>query len=258
MKRRMVIISNTGGRANYLESVRFDRENYIKFFQSGNGGAWEDGEIYAPEPNTLSWAGLDQHINDMSDGRPVDLWVIVFTGHGWADEHDTYLEPHPGTRDDEDIPVEWIRQRMANSRCLLICDSCRYPLVLNEGQDPQQREYSIPEGEDPTYLDSCRRLFARCLVAVPVRSFTVGYACKYGQKADNLPDDTGGLYSDALLRSALGEIEHIKNAMEDEPVISFSYIHSLARNMVIRESRGEQVPVLNHDRAGQVPFCVIP
>lgn len=261
MRRRLIIIGNTGSKDHYVDSVNYDILNYKKYFTTGNGGAWDiDDEIYTPEVNTFSWQALDSYMTLCEDQNHVDLWVIVFTGHGWADEtsKDTFLEPRPGTTQQEDIPVSWIRQKTHNSRCLLIADSCRVLMPIVEGREVRERSFSFSDNDDDNYKRQCRALYERLLIGVPVGSFCAGYACLLNQTAGNVLGDTGGLYSDALLNVAAAEIEGVKNTHSDEPVISFSYIHAMARRRVIDATGGKQIPELDHDRARQIPFCVIP
>ena len=204
--------------------------------------------MYVPEVNTFSWNDLDCYMKLCEHREHVDLWVIVFTGHGWGKSNDTFLEPRPGTKKEEDIPVSWIKQMTRNSRCLLIADSCRATLPLNEGVEAEVRCFSVDENEG--YKDLCRRLYERTLIGVPVGSFCAGYACLYKQTAGNILGDKGGLYTDSL--------KGIKAANERNEVVSFSYIHTLAKREVLRLSNNEQEPELDHDRARQIPFCVIP
>lgn len=257
MNRKLVILGNTGPKGHYVDSVNYDITNYKDYFASGNGGAWDEYyEMYVPEVNTVTWNDLDRYMKLCEHREHVDLWVIVFTGHGWADENTTYLEPKPNTAPQEDIPVSWIKQMTRNSRCLLIADSCRDVLPLNEGVEAEVRCFSADESDD--YKDLCRRLYDRTLIGVPVGSFCAGYACLYKQTAGNILGDKGGLYTDSLLRAASNEIKGIKATNERNTVVSFSYIHTLAKREVLRLSNNEQEPELDHDRARQIPFCVIP
>ena len=261
MRRRLIIIGNTGSKDHYVDSVNYDILNYKKYFTTGNGGAWDiDDEIYTPEVNTFSWQALDSYMTLCEDQNHVDLWVIVFTGHGWADEtsKDTFLEPQPGTSQREDIPVSWIRHKTRSSRCLLIADSCRNLMPIQEGAGVRERTFSFSEDDDEDYKRQCRVLYERLLSVVPVGSFCAGYACRLDQSAGNILGDRGGLYSDALLNVATEEIETIKANHEQEPAVSFSYIHARARQIVLHASNGAQEPELDHDRARQIPFCDIP
>ena len=148
MNRKLVIIGNTGPKGHYVDSVNYDITNYKDYFASGNGGAWDEYyEMYVPEVNTFSWNDLDCYMKLCEHREHVDLWVIVFTGHGWGKANDTFLEPRPGTKKEEDIPVSWIKQMTRNSRCLLIADSCRATLPLNEGVEAEVRCFSADESD---------------------------------------------------------------------------------------------------------------
>lgn len=259
MNRKLVIIGNTGAKDHYVDSVNYDIENYKRYFLSANGGAWNsETEILSPHVNTFSWNDLDIHMRVCEMTEHVDIWVIVFTGHGWADVNDTYLEPKPGTSPEQDIPISWIKNMTRGSRCLLIADSCRSVLPIVEGIETRERTFSFSDGDTDAYREACRRLYDNTLSDVPVGTFCAGYACAFKQTAGNVFGDRGGLYSDALIKTAAAEIHDIRDNNSNEHVISFSYIHSVARRIVIDATQGAQVPEIEHNRARQIPFCVIP
>lgn len=45
MSRKLILITNDGGRGNYLPGVVSDAQNYLAFFHLPEGGLWSDDEI---------------------------------------------------------------------------------------------------------------------------------------------------------------------------------------------------------------------
>ena len=53
MNRRLILITNSGA-DDELAGVTIDKENYLNFFQSPAGVAWEDGEIILLDKPSLT------------------------------------------------------------------------------------------------------------------------------------------------------------------------------------------------------------
>ena len=45
MKRKVILIFNDGGPGNYLPGIKIDKENYLNFLTSPEGGGWKEDEI---------------------------------------------------------------------------------------------------------------------------------------------------------------------------------------------------------------------
>ena len=158
-----------------------------------------------------------------------------------------------------DISKQRICQIMQYTRCLMIADSCRRIVPLAEGgRMPQTRIFSQSHAHDD-YKNACRRIYNEKFLSVQVGSFSLGNSASFNQAAGE--DNNGGLYSCELLKKAKDEIIRKKNecrAAYYEPIISFSYIHSLARESVMAKTNNQQVPDYATLRGNQPPFVVVP
>lgn len=260
IKRRLIIIGNTGGEENYCGSVIEDRKNYLAYFKTPEGGYWFDNEIIAPDVNTWTKERLAAVMDEQEKDGRVNYWLIVFAGHGWENnEGHPYLELYPEAPASEDLPVDWLVERVKNSSCLLIADCCRgnYPL-LESVRDSNARVRMFSRGGKIGYNLRCRSLYNQQVAMLYPGLFVMGTAASYNEAAKNMPTDEGGMYSYHLLENAYKVIEKYQKNPEGDKVVSFSYIHSLAKPEVIRLSKGKQHPELYYERGAQPPFCVIP
>lgn len=260
MKRRLIIIANTGGKENYCASVIEDRENYLSFFKSPEGGLWVDNEIIAPEVNSWNKEKLAAVMDKQEEDGKVNYWLIVFAGHGWEnDEGHPYLELYPNSPVKDDLPVDWLEERVKCSSCLLIADCCRGNLPLQESvRDSNARVRMFSRGGKLGYNLKCRSLYNNQLLRLYPGLFVVATASSFNEAAKNMPSDEGGLYSYHLLDSAYKEIEKYRKENEEDKVLAFSYIHTIAKPRVISYSKDKQHPELRYERGAQPPFCVIP
>lgn len=260
MKRRLIIIANTGGEENYCSSVIEDRSNYLAFFRSPEGGCWENHEIIAPEVNSWTKEVLAAVMDEQETDSMVNYWLIIFVGHGWEnDEGHPYLELYPGATITEDLPVDWLRERVENSCCLLIADCCRCNILLTESmRESNACVRMFSRRASLSYYAKCKLLYNRQLEKLHSGLFVLGTASSFNESAANMPTDEGGLYSYHLIRCANHIIgRHLKESNEDK-IIAFSYIHAMAKPFVVRRSGNKQHPELYYERGFQPPFCVIP
>ena len=253
--RRLIIITNNGGKENYLPGVAFDKHNYLDFFHLPEGGYWNNDEIRLYE-NNCSETVLSSYVLSLRTNGQLDYVVMVFCGHGYTNELGMQMfELSPGY----DISKQRICQIMQYTRCLMIADSCRRIVPLAEGgRMPQTRIFSQSHAHDD-YKNACRRIYNEKFLSVQVGSFSLGNSASFNQAAGE--DNNGGLYSCELLKKAKDEIIRKKNecrAAYYEPIISFSYIHSLARESVMAKTNNQQVPDYATLRGNQPPFVVVP
>ena len=261
LKRRVLIIANTGGDANYCESVKYDRINYINFFMSPEGGNWYKHEIIAPDVNVCTPELIDELIDKANENTPVFYWVVVFVGHGWQSADGiTYLEPYPDSPVSRDMPISWFERKLSSSRCLLIADCCRIPLQsANESvSDSSHQIRFFSGGGSMGYPIKCRQLYNSQILKLRPGHFDVAYAASPEEGAKNLPSDRGGLYSTSLLEAAKALIYHHRHFSEEDKTISLSRVHAIAKQTVAEKSNGKQNPELYYERGYQPPFCVIP
>ena len=260
MKRRLIIIANTGGEENYCASVIEDRNNYLAYFKSPEGGYWFDNEIIAPDVNSWTKEKLAAVMDEQEKEGRVNHWVIVFAGHGWENsEGHTFLELYPNAPVEDDLPIDWLEERVKCSSCLLIADCCRGNIPLLESvRDSNARIRMFSRGGKLGYNLACRNLYNKQLVKLYPGLFVVGTASSFNEAAKNMPSEEGGLYSYHLLDTAYKEIERFRRENDGDKVLAFSYIHSLAKQRVISYSKDKQHPELWSERGAQPPFCVIP
>ena len=254
MKRRAILIFNDGGPGNYLPGVKVDKENYLKFLKSPEGGAWEDNEIKVYD-NDCNRTLLLAYINAYRLTEMTEYWLIIFSGHGYTNDQDeTILELSPG----EECSVNDIKNATDNARRLLIADSCR--LVIRTITDSLKRERKLFSDTRPgeAYRLRCKELYMNQLEKVYRDSFNAAYAAEYNQCAND-DDITGGYYSGELMKAASTMIEGRKGSYHaDDFVASFETVHKVAREAVIVRSSGTQVPVTEGCWLNTIPFVVVP
>lgn len=261
MNRQLLIITNDGGKEDFLPGVEHDKERFEDFFRSCYGGAWEDNEIFCPLTNSMNRKTLLEVFQMTEERSHVDYWVIVFCGHGGADEQGrTFLQLAPN---DKPIYIDEIENALANSRLLLIADSCRsLPIMESGGTIPRTIMFS-------DYLDMnsyrvrCQTMYNNKITSTPPNLHTIGYAAQLGQYANELDNGSGGLYSQALLDCAKKQIDIEVNHRDDVDYVfngeiaSFSFVHDCAKNKVNYRTNGKQIPQISTPRTAQLPFWVV-
>lgn len=248
MKRRLLLIANDGGTQNYLPGVSHDITNYLSFFCSDEGGAWSSDEIRVLKNSDdipLNSTRLHQFFLLEND---VDYFLIVFTGHGYSVGADTYLELSPGN----DCKVEDIRVWSYKTRCLLISDCCRMPLYGQGGRLPSVPNI-IKESDQSDHRKSCLEIYNRCIMEVPMGTFTIGYAASLGESAGDT--SKGGIYSATLFDEARKLISLAKTHPSTKDIV---YSYSLVHTMAVDNMPKSQQPCIETQRGPQFPFVVIP
>ena len=234
MKRCLIIIGNQGSpnQGNFLPGVSRDVNNYLTFFKSDNGGAWEENEIVS---NNYGWTpdGLFSTIfSKRMDG--LDYAVIVFAGHGYALKNG---EPYFELSDGNDISLSKIRSWFPTQKVLMIADSCQCFINLYReggilGEVLAQRQFSSSR----EYL---RNLYNSGIDSVPINAFIFASAVSPNEAANDT--SKGGLYSYNLLHTANS---YIKDSYKARGIWRIDTIHNIAKTTVVKESNGKQHPKL--------------
>lgn len=234
MKRCLIIIGNQGipSKGNFLPGVSRDVNNYLSFFKSDNGGAWENNEII---PKVYDWTPLA--LRTAIDRRKVerlDYAVIVFAGHGYALKNgDTYFELSDGN----DVSLSTIKSWFPNQKVLMIADSCQsFVNLYREGGILSEALAQRPFSQHRDYL---RNLYNSRIESVPTGAFTFASAVSPGESANDT--SKGGLYSYNLLNIAN---DCVNNTHIGESVIPIDAIHTVAKANVMKESNNNQHPKL--------------
>lgn len=255
MKRKAILIFNDGGPENYLPGVSIDKENYLKFLKSPEGGAWdEDSEIKVYDNNcTKEW--LMFYIKNCRLTYKPGYWLIVFSGHGYSTEKDeVILELSLGN----ECAVKDIEKATEYSRRLLIADSCR-TVFHNISESVKSRVKLFSSHiSDTDYIKKCRDLYMQQLEEVYSNSFNAVFAAGHNQEAND-DDITGGYYSFELLKAAQECVEYFKGAPANKDhVACVDKIHAIASNRVDKRTNGSQTPVHEGYYLNKLPFVVVP
>lgn len=234
MKRCLIIIGNQGtpNKGNFLPGVSRDVNNYLSFFKSDNGGAWESEEIiskfYDWTPDALKSSIFLRRM------ARLDYAVIVFTGHGYALKNgETYFELSEG----QDVSLSTIRSWFPYQKVLMIADSCQCFVNLYReggifGEALAQKQFSRRRN----YL---RSLYNSRIESVPTNAFTFASAVSLGEEANDT--SKGGLYSYNLLSVSSS---CINSTTVSDGVWGIDIIHKVAKANVEKESENTQHPKL--------------
>ena len=201
MRRKLYLIISDGGGNAPLRGVHIDKENFLNFFKSPEGGAWKDDEILVFENNDFDLDIIK--INDLTariNKKPIDFYLIVYCGHGFTDQHNQiYFQVRP----DEHLQLNDLLGVVAKSRCLVIADSCRAKCHLREGgRIADLRMFSTSEvARNSVYADLCRETYNNLIETTPSTMQVVYFSNSYGETADENSRD-GGVYSHELLAAA--------------------------------------------------------
>lgn len=215
MKRCLIIIGNQGtpNKGNFLPGVSRDVNNYLSFFKSDNGGAWENDEI-VQEVYDWTSAGLNSTIyRRRMEG--LDYAVIVFAGHGYALRNgETYFEFSDG----DDVSLSTIKSWFPAQKVLMIADSCQ--CFINLYREGGILREALAQRQFSQRRDYLRNLYNSHIGSVPTGAFTFASAVSSGESANDT--SKGGLYSYNLLNVAN---DYVNDAHIGGNVISIDAIH---------------------------------
>lgn len=262
MRRKLYLIISDGGGNAPLRGVHIDKANFLNFFKSPEGGAWKDDEILVFENNDFDLNILE--INDLNariDKKPIDFYLIVYCGHGFTDQHN---QIHFEVRPDECLKLDDLLGAVAQSRCLVIADSCRAIYHLQEGgRIADLRMFSTSEdARNSAYADLCREMYNDLIEATPSTMQVVYFSNSDNETANENPR-VGGFYSHELLAAAKRQIIEFR-ALQQHNCNSYyatiDEIHAEAAGMVVNKTHGRQHPdiYLNSRSRVRFPFVVVP
>lgn len=259
MKRKLFLVLNYGGIGNRLPNVKADKENYLRFFHSAEGGAWEDEEIQISENNFDFSVFADDIRFQQRMQRPYEYIVLVFCGHGYSDANgERWIEVRPDGSNGSCVSLSQIKEACYRTRTLFISDSCLaiYP------QPATERSYSAITDSfhrEDYYRARCKELYNELVKRTSEYTFTAGFAVSLGESADD--NERGGYYSQTLLDTARIHINALKNDNQyaNQNYASFSAIHDAAARVVAAKTNEKQHPSIEMPRSYyQLPFIVVP
>ena len=262
MRRKLYLIISDGGGNTPLRGVHIDKDNFLNFFKSPEGGAWKDDEILVFENNNFDLDFL--RINDLNarvEEKPIDFYLIVYCGHGFTDQH---KQINFEVRPDNYLNLNDLLGAVAQSRCLVIADSCRAIYHLQEGgRIADLRMFSTSEvARNSVYADLCRKMYNDMIEATPSTMQVVYFSNSYGETADE-NSRNGGVYSHELLAAAKRQIIEFR-ALQQHNCNSYyatiDEIHAEAAGMVVNKTHSRQHPdiYLNSRSRARLPFVVVP
>lgn len=262
MRRKLYLIISDGGGNTPLRGVHIDKDNFLNFFKSPEGGAWKDDEILVFENNDFDLDIL--RINDLNarvDEKPIDFYLIVYCGHGFTDQH---KQINFEVRPDNYLNLNDLLGVVAQSRCLVIADSCRAIYHLQEGgRIADLRMFSTSEdARNSAYADLCREMYNDLIEATPSTMRVVYFSNSYGETADENSRD-GGVYSHELLTAAKRkkeEFETLQHTNNNSNYATIDEIHAEAAGVVVNKTHGRQHPEIYLDcrSKARLPFVVVP
>lgn len=251
IKKRLLIIYNEGivNTQSYLRGVLADVENYQNFFQSIEGGAWNDIEMkifHKPAAQDIS-----SYIDDNADS---DYFLIVFCGHGYFQDDDTIFELGSG----DELPLSELRSWVQDTRSLIICDCCRVkPKAEPIMESLNRRTVMFSEGGSFRDRALARMLYNKAIRNTYDKISTIGYGASEGESAGET--SKGGYYSHSLLKvaSAKSKVAGSVMAQTRRTTTSFMECHHAATPAVVKLSNDEQHPDYSTARLNvQLPFIV--
>ena len=244
MERRLFLVSNNGGQAEYLPGVQKDVNNYLSFFKSDEGGAWEDSEIYCAPQWPRNY--VLRILNEWAEGN-VGYVLIVFTGHGGIVNDNVVIYPN----NNETISIDELRMTIGDMRCHLITDSCQ-TIVESREHGGVIRGRMFCDSTDPVHKLKCRNRYMRAIELLPDGHFSWGSAVSYDQGAEDT--SRGGLYSLSLLEVCKSLI---KNDLKyPRGRWSFSILHDAAAERVMIQTDNDQTPFKFTNDDVYPPFLV--
>lgn len=189
MKRGILIILNPGDyrdKEHYCAGVYKDKDNYIDFFKSNKGGAWEEDEMVVrdmPDYHTVR--------KDIMNLDRLDYSMIIFSGHGYTDVRGyTMLELNT-------VGDECCADELQNSRRTVILDCCRkiyYPHLFEKRATLDEALFE----EDMGITHEMARAMYESEIEKSVKAALVLYSCDLNECSHD--DSTrGGVYSYELL-----------------------------------------------------------
>jgi hypothetical protein len=261
MNRKLIMIISDGGGISPLKGVHLDEENYLSFFKSPEGGAWEDHEILVYDNNNFNLNLLTTTIMTAKlKGNPIEYFLIVYCGHGFTDAEtkEVYLQ----VGKDLNIKIDDLLAVAGKTRCLIIADSCRAICHLQEGGSIENRRLFCAKPQSATYERLCRDYYNQIISETCSTLQMVVFSNSFNETAEE-NSRNGGMYSYALLETAKERKRNIETKQIGDPRSFWepiNNIHAIAAEKVKKETNGRQNPEIYKGARciKRLPFLVVP
>lgn len=246
MKKKILIISNPGavGAENYCEGVKKDVENYKKYFTSPGGGNWYLSEIECleqPDKTTVR--------QKLSDMKKLNFSIVIFTGHGYSQNANTYIELKPSEGSENDICIDELKD--TKQKRIVIVDCCRKewnPISEFNESYMAHIEKSFSAARDT------RKVYENRIEMLDVMNIVM-YSCDWNETSG---DDSrkGGYYTSSLLKVCSEYIESESYAFES-CFLSAVEAHERTKTYV-EKLKPDQNPQIEKPRSGEyLPLAVV-
>ncbi|RUM46234.1 MAG: hypothetical protein DSY46_00470 [Hydrogenimonas sp.] len=200
MKRRALIIGNSGEPEEYLEGVKKDVQNYNKFLKSNMGGKWYENEIILSLDETK-----EQVLKKLEDIKKEnnDFVFLLFSGHGsyssWKECRKLYLY--------NDFIYENELINIANKQ-ITILDTC----AGVENDIPFEKTVIAMEslGERYKFHKDYRAMYQEAIIKCPNQQVIL-YSSSIDESSQD-DSELGGYFAYNLLKVALNNNEEILNS----------------------------------------------
>lgn len=189
MMRGVLLLGNPGNPNDadeYCEGVLKDMEAYSAFFQSFQGGAWNDYEI-----KTILYPTKDEIKTALKRLSVCEYSIIVFSGHGYVDGRETMLV----LSDDGSEVISEYDLRQLNRTVILDC--CREPIEVDKQRMVKKGSSLIMDSWNGVNREVARSMYENAIRDCGSQSVVL-YGCSIGECAGDI-SDVGGLYSSELL-----------------------------------------------------------
>ena len=259
MKRHLFLVLNHGAWNNQLPNIDVDKDGYLRFFKSPEGGLWDKDEIsvYNDDFNFDVFRENIRFQHRIQD--PYEFILFVFCGHGCSDvQGEQWFEIRPDGTPGSDMSLTQLRQACVGVRTLLISDACS---SLYTGPLHERRMLSFVTKESisgTSYELACKTLYNKLVSLTPEGTFVAGFAASPGESARE--NENGGYYSQSILKETYDVIAKLKNDNRylQYNHVTFSSIHKWAHHDVVYMSKGNQHPTIDMPRdEHQLPFAVV-
>jgi hypothetical protein len=199
MKRKALIIGNSGKPEEYLEGVKKDVQNYNKFLQSNFGGKWYKNEIVLSLDETKEQV-LKKIENIKKENN--DFVFLLFSGHGsyseWKECRKLYLY--------DDFIYEQELIYIADKQ-ITILDTC----AGVENDIPLEKTVIAMESiEQYKFHKDYRAIYQEAIIKCPNQQVKL-YSSSINETSQD-DSEVGGYFAYNLLKVALNNNEKILNS----------------------------------------------
>lgn len=220
MKRKALIIGNSGNPGEYLEGVQQDVNNYKQFLLSNIGGEWYDDEILVSLDETKTQ--IEDKISALGKGK-YDFVFILFSGHG---SYSTLKECRKLYIFND--PIYENQLLHLAPRQITIIDTCAN---LEHEQITESMEAFVERLTFKAMLIDHRKRYEDAILACPIQQVVL-YSSNINEASGD-DSELGGYFAYNLLKIARANEKNVLNCRE-------AYLHT--KSIVQVQTSNKQNP----------------